>query len=279
MGVVGGFSPTVSPDGRFMAVSRLDGKNNIWLLEIARGVITPFTADPVGAQTPLWSPDGRYVVFSSARTGIVELYKRLVTGGRDDEPVLLNYPNNKVATDWSSDGEFLLYRSNDPKTSYDIWALPMRTQDPTPIEVVRTEFGERDAQFSPDAKWIAYESNRSGRSEIYVRPFRHPGPEQQISVNGGAQVRWNRDGKELFYIALDGRLMTVPVRLDPDGQTIEARAPVRLFMTRMGDPVQTTHKQQYVVSPDGQQFLMSTVLDEGDSLISVILNWHPERGK
>ena len=124
--------------------------------------------------------------------------------------------------DWSPDGRFVLYRYNSiqaslPSTSstgWDIWALPL-DGDRKPFPVVQTNFEERDGQFSPDGKWIAYQSNESGRFEIYVQPF--PGPARKwgpISTNGGAQVRWRRDGKELFYIALDDRLMAVPIQLD-----------------------------------------------------------------
>src|SRR5213083_2964398 len=111
---------------------------------------------------------------------------------------------------------------------WDIWALPL-DGDRKPFPVVQTDFEERDGQFSPDGKWIAYQSNESGRFEIHVQPFsgseRQVSGKWQVSTTGGAQVRWRHDGKELFYIALDGRLMAVPIRLASDGQSIEAAAP------------------------------------------------------
>jgi hypothetical protein len=146
-----------------------------------------------------------------------------------------------------------------------------------PFPVVQTAFEERDGQFSPDGKWIAYQSNESGRSEIVVQPFPGPGDKLQISTNGGAQVRWRHDGKELFYIALDGQLMAVPIQIAASGRSIEASSPVSLFATRVGGALQGPNKQQYVVSLDGQRFLMNT-LAEGDqpSPITVILNWKPK---
>ena len=145
--------------------------------------------------------------------------------------------------------------------------------DRKPLLLVQTNFDERDAQFSPDGKWIAYESDESGRFEIYVQPFPGPGAKLPVSTNGGAQVRWSHDGKELFFIGLDERLMAVPVRLPSSGQTIEIGAPSPLFTTRVvGGPI-NVQKQQYVVSPDGQRFLVNTLLEEaGTSHITIILN-------
>ena len=135
-------------------------------------------------------------------------------------------------------------------------------------------FDERDGQFSPDGKWIAYQSNESGRFEVYVQPFPGPGGRSTVSTGGGAQVRWRHDGKELFYIALDGRLMAVPVSLAPNDQTLEPGTPVPLFATRVGGAVQSVFRQQYMVSTDGR-FLMSTLVEEAASPITMILNWKP----
>ena len=133
-------------------------------------------------------------------------------------------------------------------------------------------------QFSPDGRWIAYQSNASGRVEIYVQPF-PKGPREQISTGGGAQVRWRRDGRELFYIALDGRLMAVPINLGPGGRTIEAGVPAPLFTTRVGGAIQGPLGWQYVAAPDGQRFLMSTVTETHTPAITVILNWKPSGGQ
>src|SRR5262249_3929106 len=153
--------------------------------------------------------------------------------------------------------------------------LPM-DGDRKPFPVVQTEFEERDGQFSPDGKWIAYQSNESGRFEIYVQPFPGTGTKIQISTNGGGQVRWRRAGKELFYITLDDRLMAVPIGISSDNKTIDAGAPVPLFATHVGGAVQGIYRPQYMLSPDGQRFLMSTVAEEAPSPITVILNWKPK---
>jgi Tol biopolymer transport system component len=148
--------------------------------------------------------------------------------------------------------------------------------DRKPFPVVATSFEEKDAQFSPDGRWIAYQSNETGRFEIYVQPFPGPGRKELVSTNGGAQVRWRRDGRELFYIALDGRLIAVPIRFAPNGQTFEAGAALPLFATSVGGAVQGRDRQQYVVSADGQRFLMSILPeDQSPSPITVVLNWKP----
>ena len=164
-----------------------------------------------------------------------------------------------------------MFRENNPDTSFDILALKLSDLQ-TPIPVLRTPAGERDAQFSPDAKWIAYESNSTGVSEIFIHPFPGPGREQLISKHGGAQVRWRRDRKELFYIALDGQMISVPIRFASDG-TLNPGEAEPLFMTRVGGVVQSAQKQQYVVSDDGRKFLMSVVVADAPSPINLILNW------
>ena len=153
--------------------------------------------------------------------------------------------------------------------------------DKKPFPFLKTPFAERYGQFSPDGKWIAYQSNESGQVEIYVQPFPGPGGKFQISTNGGAQPRWNKNGKEIFYVSLDSRMMAAPVKVSPDGQALETGTPAALFPVRIaGGPLQGTNLQQYAVSSDGQRFLVNLAADEGTtSPITVILNWRPEHGK
>jgi len=264
-------NPSLSFDGRHVVMyRRVDGNVDVWLLEVGRGVLSRLTFDEADDVFPTWSPDDVHVVFSSNRKDRVhDLYQTSIAGAGREE-LLLTTPQIKHPTDWSGDGRFVLYRSQDPKMGWDIWAVPV-DGDRKPFPVVQTNFDERDGQFSPDGKWIAYQSNESGRVEIHVQPFPGPGAKTTISTNGGAQVRWRRDGKQLFYIALDGRLMAVPIRL---GQSVEAGEPVALFDTHVGGAVQANLRQQYMVSPDGQRFLMNTFPDEAPaSPITVILNW------
>jgi serine/threonine protein kinase len=261
--------PSVSPDYRRAAVQRsIGGETDIWLIELGRGRAIRFTSDPGPEIAPIWSPDGERIVFSSlGKAGVFDLYQKAVTGTGGQE--LLATAQPKQATDWSRDGRFLLYRSSDPTMDWDIWALRI-DGDRQPFPVVRTKYEERDAQFSPDGKWIAYQSNESGRFEIYVQPFPGPGEKSPVSSNGGAQVRWRRDGKELFYIALDGRLVAVPFA--STSEVVETGSPTPLFPAHVG-AVQDISLPNYIVSPDGQRFLIDTVKEESASPITVVLNW------
>jgi serine/threonine protein kinase len=257
---------SVSPDYKRLAVQRsTDGNADIWLLNLDRDGADRFTTDARPEIAPIWSPHGDRIVFSFATKGSFDLYQKSLDGSSSEE--LLANDESKQATDWSPDGQYLLYRSSNPKTGLDIWALPL-TGNRKPFPVARTDFEERDAQFSPDGKWIAYQSNDSGRFEIYMQPFPGPGPRIPVSTGGGAQVRWRRDGKELFYIALNGELMAVSFDAAQIGK------PVPLFLTHVG-AFQDVSLPHYIPSPDGQRFLMDTVVEENAPPITVILNWKP----
>jgi eukaryotic-like serine/threonine-protein kinase len=277
VGAADALSPMVSmsPDERRLGISRsVAGNSDIWTVDLTRGVMTRITFDPASEPDSVWSPDGSRVAFNSNRSGVYDLYVKSITDPKED--LLLATPQNKAPTDWSLDGKFLLYRSPGATTGFDLWALPLEG-DRKPFPVVQTEFEERDGQFSPDGQWVAYQSNASGRVEIYVQPFRG-GNREQVSTNGGAQVRWRRDGKELFYIALDGRLMSVAIQMNAATKTLEAGIPTPLFSTRVGGAVQAGNFQQYVVSADGQRFLMSTITETHTPAITVVLNWRPKQG-
>jgi len=178
----------------------------------------------------------------------------------------------KYPMDWSPDNRFFLYVQSDPKTFLDIWVLPL-FGDKRPYPFVNTAFEEGDCQFSPDSRWVAYQSNESGAFEIWVKAF-PDGSRQQITNSGGIEARWRRaDGKELFYIAPDGKMMAVPIRAA--GQTLETGAPIHLFQTRIvdgGNPL-VHPKTQYAVSSDGQRFLINTIADESAPPITIVTNW------
>jgi hypothetical protein len=177
--------------------------------------------------------------------------------------------------DWSRDGRFILYRSLDPQNGWDLWALPM-TGERTPIAVVRGPFGERDGQFSPDGRWVAFQSDEAGRTEIYIQSFPVANGKERISTNGGTQVRWRPDGREIYYISSDLRLMAVPLRFESTSGLLQPQAPIPLFATSIGEALPGVFRQQYAVLNDGQQFLMNVVVDSNVSVpINVIANWKP----
>jgi Tol biopolymer transport system component len=262
--------PALSPDGHRVAVSRNVERNiDIWLLDEAR--TTRFTFDTSIELFPLWSPDGRRIVFSSSRTGGGDLYQKPSSGAGREE-LLLESPQGKAASSWSPDGRFLLYRTGDPKTGFDLWVLPMEgTRQPFPF--LNASFNEGVGQFSPDGRWVAYQSDETGRYEIDVRPFPGPGGQWQISTAGGISPRWRPDGQELDYIAPDGTLMAAPIVIK--GAALEHGLPTALFRPRIsgGGTSPTTWRQQYAVAPDGRFLINVTTTDASPTPITVIQNW------
>jgi Tol biopolymer transport system component len=271
-------NPSLSPDERRVALFMA---GDLFIFDLQSRTSNRLTIDPAVDFAGIWSPDGSRIAFASNRKGEFDLYQKNATGAGGDE-LLLQTPHQKIPTDWSQDAQFLLYRRLDAQTSFDIWALSMTDRKPFPV--VQTANEERDAVFSPDGRWIAYQSNESGRFEIWVRPFPFPGTDVkeeerwQFSIGGGTQARWGRTGREIFYLALDGTLMSVPVQVQPGGHAI-APGPARpLFPS--GLPVAFgggTALPYYMVSRDGQRFLMSAAAQPPSAIpIKVLVNWQPK---
>jgi Tol biopolymer transport system component len=261
---------SLSPDDQRLAIDRTVSPSapDIWLIDLSQGTTSRFTSSSAYDFNPVWSPDGTRLVFSSTRLagGGSDLFQKESSGSGEEEPLLRTGASN-VATDWSADGRFILYQALQPKTNYDLWALPLEG-DRNPIVLVQTEFSEQDARLSPDGRWLAYTSDESGRPEIYVRPFLRPGGSQLISTSGGWQPRWRRgDGKELFYLSPERRIMAVSVQ--SDSSRFRASTPREL----LDEPVS---EGSYDVSRDGQRFLINTVLPEASAPIQIVVNWKPE---
>jgi Tol biopolymer transport system component len=238
--------------------------SDVWIVDGNRA--SRFTFDARADQYPLWSPDGRQIAFDSNR------YVKAANGAGSEE-LLLESSQSKTANSWSPDGRFLLYRTVDPKTLSDLWVLPMEG-DRKPFAFLVTPFEEYTPQFSPDGKWVAYQSTESGRWEIYVRPFPGPGGQWQISTSGGSQVRWRRDGRELYYIAPDGALMAAAVAVN--GTTFEPGVPAALFRPRIwGGGSNTNNGQQYDVAADGRFLINVSTGVDATAPITLLMNWRP----
>jgi eukaryotic-like serine/threonine-protein kinase len=269
-----GFNSSLSHDGRRLAMDRVTGSTDIWALDVKRGVPERLTIDPAFDLTPIWSPDDRLIAFTSNRRGPVDfgLFMRPASSSGVDELLVAPGAGTTSPTDWSLDGRVILYSLAFTEGKRDIWAMPLHG-DRKPFAVVATPFNETSAQFSPDGQWIAYQSNESGSVEIYVQ--RYPsGRKLRISADGGVQARWRRDGTELFYLAPDNRLVAVPIRLNAKAETVDAGKEVPLFATQLAGQPRNDSGRHYMVSPDGQRFLMDT-LTEVTLPITVILNWKP----
>jgi len=271
-------NPSLSPDGRSLILQRSVQENiDIWLIDLQRNVSSRLTDNPGVDSMPVWSPDGNRIIFNSTSLGataggISGLAITSVDRTRAPERVDLSVADGaKIASDWSADGHFILYTHfNQQNASTDVWVLPMEG-DRKPKPVATTPYNERDGQFSPDGKWIAYESDEAGSPEIYLQPFPGPGGKVRVSLKGGTQVRWRRDGRELFYIATDETLVAVSVDLTANPAI---GTPVTLFKTNVA-PIRAISRQQYVVSPDGQRFLILTQEEGPLPPITVLLNWKP----
>jgi Tol biopolymer transport system component len=265
--------PEPSPDGQRVVVQRtVQGNMDIWQIDAARGIASRVTIDANGDSTAVWSPDGNRLVFRSNRNGVYDLYEKPASGTGDEQRLFAS-PDDKIPSDWSTDGRFLLYVNETKETGRDLWALPLQPQGVgTPIPLARTRFAEDQGQFSHDGRWIAFRTNESGLDEIYIQAFPGPGGKARISTQGGSQPRWRRDSKELFFVAPDGRLMGVPVALPSNGQAPTVGAPVALFAARL--TARGAPKHQYAVAPDGQRFLMVVSADETIAKpITIVQNW------
>jgi Tol biopolymer transport system component len=272
----GPYTLTLSPDGSQAAAEHIDVPTlNIWLVNLIRGGRTRLTYTRSAIDRYIaWSPDGSKIAFSSNRAGHADLYQHAANGAGEDE-LLLKSDSDKSVEDWSRDGRFLLFSQGNANNVGDLWVLPMDSQgDRKPIPYLRSEFESRGARFSPDDRWIAHRSNESGTPEIYVRPFPAPpggGGKWIVSQGGGQQPRWRSDGKELFYLRLDGELMAVEV--SSSGTAFQPGIPKPLFKTSIGQEVALA-PVGWDVSADGTKFLFPIAgADNMQYPFTVVLHW------
>jgi eukaryotic-like serine/threonine-protein kinase len=266
-------SVSLSPDEKGVAATHfsLTGPSDIWIHDLTRSSVSRFTFGPSISSTPVWSSDGSHIAFSSVREGSSFIYQRDVSGSGKEELLLqTKFVYRPTVLDWSHDGRFIVYEDFDAKTKSDLWLLPA---DHRPEPLLQTEFNETQGQLSPDGRWVAYTSDESGFEQIYVQSFRGPGGKSLISSSGGWQPRWRGDGKELFYIAADRKLMVVANLTSSKSSHFEASDPKPLFQTAiLGIDVNVYFF--YDVTADGRRFLINTLPGEGtQSAINVVVNW------
>jgi Tol biopolymer transport system component len=270
--------PTLSNDGKKLIIGQVDsmtGRVNLWTVDMARNLFSRLTNDPGSNQYgSILSPDDRTIVYACTGRGAkasFDLYQQS-TSGTSPKQILLDMPGAQFSDDWSQDGKFLLFENEDPKTKYDLWYLPM-FGDRKPQPYVRGEANEAHGRFSPDGKWVAYGSDEIGRSEIYVRRFPDAASGKwQISTGGGDQPYWRADGKELYYLAPNAKIMKVDVI---GGDTFDASVPTPLFQTFViPQGLVGSDRNQYVATADGQRFLVNSSPAQAIfAPITLVYNW------
>jgi dipeptidyl aminopeptidase/acylaminoacyl peptidase len=279
---------SLSPDNTKLAFARTVQRNmDVWVYEFARGVTTRLTSDPAQDISPVWNADGSRIAFLSTRSPS-GIYQRASNGAGQEELLLKFDPNGRMnpsAQGWSRDGRFLLLYSTPPGGTVgpemDLWILPLAGAvsgpgDRKAVPLLRTEFAERGARFSPDGRWFSYTSNKSGKDEAYVRAFDPafvpgsgnptPGGEFIVSKDGGASPHWRGDGKEIFYLAPDGGVMSVDVTTSPE---FKAAVPKLLFKVPPGVVF-------WDVANDGKRFLIPVAggaVSGTPAPYKVVLNW------
>jgi eukaryotic-like serine/threonine-protein kinase len=255
----------ISPEGRRAAIDVADrrtGTADIWLFELSRGVSTRLHFDSVDEILPAWSPDGAKLLYRSDRQGAPDVYEMTIGVPGSEKPVLRG-PGGQQPEDISRDGRFLAYLNLVERAGWSIWLQPLQ-DEAKPFEWLGSGFNETSPRFSPDGRWIAYESDESGEAEVYAALTEGAGEKRRISPAGGRRPRWRRDGKELYYIAPGGVLMSLQAA---SGPRLEVGAPVPLF--RWEPDI-----ENYDVAPDGSRFLVSAPTQKiRESPIRVIVNW------
>jgi Tol biopolymer transport system component/tRNA A-37 threonylcarbamoyl transferase component Bud32 len=259
----------LSPDGRRVVATRgRPGGNDLWLLELERGPTSRFTASGYNIY-PIWSPDGQTILFTPAALRLFRKDPRETSA----EQRVIEGPNPQYANDWSRDGRFIIHHEIAPGTQRDLWTLPFTPEgkvsgNAKPTPYLRTNFNEWSARFSPEPSphWVAYQSDKTGRYEVYVQSFPERHGEVPISTGGGQYPEWSANGRELFYVAPDNKLMTVDLKIT--GDSVQRSTPRALFTLPIIDNGWSPYD-----TIDGQRFLVRALPQQPSPPLTVIVNW------
>jgi Tol biopolymer transport system component len=276
----------LSPDGKRLAVSLTAGTPancDVWILDLTGGAASRMTTDPSVDATPIWSPDGSQIAFSSQRSGPYQIYRSASTGpAPPNAELLVKSDVASIATDWSRDERYVAYTRGTAAAGQDIWISPV-SGGGSARPVVHTSGNADNAVFSPDSRWIAYQSNESGRDEVYVLGggSGEPGAErtnsgnasraQRVSANGGTQPLWRSDGSELFFLAPDGTVMSAAI--SSAASNVHADPPRAVFAA----PMSLVLRRTYAVTSDGARFLIPVLDESNPPVITVRPDWPTTR--
>jgi len=253
----------VSPQGDRVALQIDVGVNDIWVLDLARGIKTRLTFGPVANTNPVWSPDGKWIAYASVRDGHSSLYRKRSDGSGAEE-VLLADDQADTIEDWSQDGKYLLYSHGSNGIDAQLWAVPLEGER-KPWMILTHAAILYGAHISPDGHWLAYESNESGTVQLYVIPFRGGQGKWQVTSNGSSGPAWTRDGKELFYMDPGFNLYVVPVKEVDNALQLGAAQQI---------PITTSAPTMfYDIFPDGKKILIDNVAQQVSPSVTVVTNF------
>lgn len=268
----------LSPDGKRVVVSKLNmttARSDLWTVDFSSNVMSQLTFDRPGSNDPVWKWDSQTIAFESIATGRREFYTQLL-GSQRSTPAYESAEDPKWLDDWSPDGQFLLYHLPTPSKLY---ALPISGEQ-KPRLLAQSNGLIDSAHFSPDGRWVSYNTNDTSKHEVWVASFPAFDKRQQVSPRGGGQARWRADGRELFYLTDDGQMMSVAIEPDAKAGALTFKAPVRLFQSPLSRPDLST--DQYDVTRDGQRFLFVQPRPGAASVvppITIVVNWHAGMAK
>jgi Tol biopolymer transport system component len=264
------YSPTLSHDEKRIAVDVSDlhtANGDIWIFDLVRGTSTRLTYDPANESAPIWSSDDRRIFYFSERLGDLQLFAR-DSSGTGSEELLLADDKTKIPQAVSPDGRLLAY-TGETKKHIDVFLLDLATRKPAPLLV--SPFNEEAPYFSSDGKWICYASDESGQTEVYAQKFPASTGKFIVSRGGGSAPAFSADGHQIYYVSLDGKMMSVPVSL---AASFDAGAPVALFEARLRSVARRFDIRQYSVTRDGSKFLLNRLVgEEGTRPITLVQNW------
>jgi len=259
-------SARVSPQGDRILFTMDTGQNDVWVLDLARGIRTRLTFGPVSNNYPVWSPDGKWIIYDSDRNGHSNFYRK-ASDGSGAEELLLTNDQVALPSDWSRDGKYLIYGKGPlGYTNWDIWALPLEGDRKPRLLVSHGENGSSGyGRLSPDGRWLAYASTESGKPEVYVVPFGGGQGRWQVSANGGSQPAWSQDGKELYFASQTFSVVAVPVK--------EVNGSPQFGVAKQLTTTVAAPNIFFDVTPDGKKVLLPLVTQQVNQSITVLTNW------
>jgi serine/threonine protein kinase len=268
----------LSPTGDRVAVDKIeDGNGDVWVIDVARGVPSRITFAQSREWTPVWSPDGSKLAFGSGRNGGSHTYQKSAAGVGEETPMFKS-DTSEIPVAWSHDARYIVFSrlKGGNGAGVDTWLMDLSSREPKVSPYIESPFDKAQARISPDGRWLAYATNDSGMYQIMVQSFPDPTRGRwQITAQGGIEPKWRHDGRELYYIAYDGKLMAVPIKETKPGQPFEAGTPTTtLFQTPLTvSRTQIPRDRRYDVAPDGRFLIAIPVAAGGPEPVTAVVNW------